>query len=115
MTDQNRQILIGGIVNGHVAAKYVYVRLFRNNSDRMHKRDWVSFGYWAGIGTALWIIAWIIAEAIPVFQNLLSLVVCCRHLIPMCPNPADCLAPGFPLRQLVYMYASLVPGDDATR
>ncbi|RMJ25845.1 amino acid transporter [Aspergillus sp. HF37] len=67
-------ILIGGIVNGHVASKYVYVRLFRNNSDRMHKRDWVSFGYWAGIGTALWIIAWIIAEAIPVFQNLLSLV-----------------------------------------
>lgn len=66
-------ILIGGIVNGHVAAKYVFVRIFRG-SDRIHKRDWITFGYWAAIGLVLWVIAWIIAEAIPVFNNLLSLV-----------------------------------------
>ncbi|KAI9926225.1 hypothetical protein MW887_004688 [Aspergillus wentii] len=66
-------ILIAGVVNGHVAAKYVYVRIFRN-SDRMHKRDFVAVGSWVGIGALLWIIAWVIAEAIPVFQNLLSLI-----------------------------------------
>ncbi|EAW09004.1 amino acid transporter [Aspergillus clavatus NRRL 1] len=66
-------IIIGGVVNGHVAAKYIYVRLWRH-SDRMHKRDLVSAGSWVLIGLVTWIIAWIIAEAIPVFNNLLSLV-----------------------------------------
>ncbi|THC99783.1 hypothetical protein EYZ11_000713 [Aspergillus tanneri] len=66
-------IIIAGVVNGHVAMKYVYVRIFRN-SDRMHKRDFVAVGSWIVIGAVLWIIAWVIASAIPVFQNLLSLV-----------------------------------------
>ncbi|ODM15615.1 hypothetical protein SI65_08849 [Aspergillus cristatus] len=66
-------IVIAGVVNGHVACKYVYVRIFRN-SDRMHKRDWVATGSWIAIGAAVWLLAWIIAEAIPVFNNLLSLI-----------------------------------------
>lgn len=41
----------------------------------MHKRDLVAVGTWIGIGLLLWIIAWIIASAIPVFSNLLSLIV----------------------------------------
>ncbi|KAF7122284.1 hypothetical protein CNMCM5793_000241 [Aspergillus hiratsukae] len=66
-------IVIGGVVNGHVACKYIYVRMWRH-SDRMHKRDLVATGSWVLIGLATWIVAWIIAEAIPVFNNLLSLV-----------------------------------------
>ena len=62
-----------GVVNGHVAAKYIYVRLFRG-TDRMSKRSWSSFGLWAIIVLILWVIAWIIAEAIPVFNDLLSLI-----------------------------------------
>lgn len=42
----------------------------------MQKRDWVAVGSWIGIAFGLWVIAWIIAEAIPVFNNLLSLIVC---------------------------------------
>ncbi|RMJ24086.1 hypothetical protein PHISP_05044 [Aspergillus sp. HF37] len=68
------QIVIAGVINGHVAFKLVYVRIFAG-TDRMHKRDWVSVGSWIAIGLVLWIIAWIIAEAIPVFDNLLSLIV----------------------------------------
>ncbi|KAE8361690.1 transmembrane amino acid transporter protein-domain-containing protein [Aspergillus caelatus] len=66
-------IIIGGVVNGHVACKYVYVRLFRG-SDRMHKKDLVATGSWVLLMLLLWIVAWVIAEAIPVFNNLLSLV-----------------------------------------
>lgn len=66
-------IVIAGVINGHVAAKYIYVRLFRG-TDRMHTRSFVSVGSWVGITLVLWIIAWIIAEAIPVFNNLLSLI-----------------------------------------
>lgn len=66
--------MIAGVINGHVASKYIYVRLFRG-TDRMHKRNLLSVGTWVGITLVLWIIAWVIAEAIPVFNDLLSLIV----------------------------------------
>ena len=40
----------------------------------MSKRTWSSFGVWALIVLILWTVAWIIAEAIPVFNDLLSLI-----------------------------------------
>ncbi|KAJ5682504.1 Amino acid transporter transmembrane [Penicillium macrosclerotiorum] len=66
-------IVIAGVINGHVAFKYVYVRIFRG-TDRMHKRDFIAISSWVGIALAMWILAWIIASAIPVFSNLLSLI-----------------------------------------
>lgn len=42
----------------------------------MHKRDLVAIGSWVGLTVCLWIVAWIIAEAIPVFSSLLTLIVC---------------------------------------
>ncbi|CAG7967778.1 unnamed protein product [Penicillium salamii] len=66
-------IVIAGVINGHVAAKSLYIRIFAG-TDRMHKRDWIATGSWVGIALALWVIAWVIAESIPVFNNLLSLI-----------------------------------------
>ncbi|KAL2219013.1 amino acid transporter [Thermoascus aurantiacus ATCC 26904] len=66
-------IVIAGVINGHVAMKYIYVRMFRG-TDRMHKRSLLSIGAWVAIGLVLWVLAWIIAEAIPVFNDLLSLI-----------------------------------------
>ena len=66
-------ILIAGVINGHVAAKFIYVRLFRG-TDRMSKKSWGSFGIWALIVVVLWTLAWIIAESIPNFNNLLGLI-----------------------------------------
>ncbi|KAI9044788.1 neutral amino acid permease [Aspergillus affinis] len=66
-------IIIAGVINGHIAFKYVYIRIFRG-TDRMHKRDWLAISSWVAIALVLWILAWIIAEAIPVFSNLLSLI-----------------------------------------
>ncbi|KAJ5100562.1 hypothetical protein N7456_006614 [Penicillium angulare] len=66
-------IVGAGVVNGHIGLKYIYVRLFRG-TDRMHRRDLTSYGSWVLIGLTCWIIAWIIADAIPVFSDLLSLI-----------------------------------------
>lgn len=66
--------MLAGVINGHVAAKYIYVRVFRG-TDKMHKRNFLSVGSWVAITLVLWVIAWIIAEAIPVFNNLLGLIV----------------------------------------
>ncbi|KAL4907874.1 hypothetical protein BDW74DRAFT_113184 [Aspergillus multicolor] len=66
-------IIIGGVVNGHVASKYIYVRVFKG-TDRIHKNDIVAVGSWVAITFGTWVVAWIIASAIPVFNNLLSLI-----------------------------------------
>ena len=67
-------IVIAGVINGHVACKYLYVRIFRG-TDHMSKRSWLAVGSWWAIAAGLWTLAWIIASAIPVFNNLLSLIV----------------------------------------
>ena len=66
-------IVIAGVINGHVAAKYIYVRLFRG-TDRMSRKSWSSIGLWTIIVVVLWTMAWIVAEAIPVFNHLLGLI-----------------------------------------
>ncbi|KAK4943192.1 hypothetical protein LTR10_017216 [Elasticomyces elasticus] len=67
-------IVIAGVVNGHVGVKYLYVRLLRNRTDDlMHQKSWKSYGIWVGICTASWLAAWLIAEAVPVFNDLLGL------------------------------------------
>lgn len=56
-----------------MAAKYIYVRMFRGTR-HMSTRTWLSLGTWIGIITVLWVVAWIIAESIPVFNDLLGLI-----------------------------------------
>ena len=61
-------------MNGHVAVKCLYVRLFRNNDgDIMYQRTFKAYGLWVIICTLLWFIAWIIAEGILVIHDLLGL------------------------------------------
>lgn len=77
------QIIIAGVINGHIATKYIYIRIFWG-SEHLHRRSFLSFGAWLGIAAGLWIVAWIIAEAIPVFNNLLGLIVWLRFTDPLC-------------------------------
>jgi len=67
-------ILIAGVIYANVAAKQIYVRIFRNNTRRIHERSFVSIGTWVAIIACLWIIGWIIAESIPVFNDLNALI-----------------------------------------
>ncbi|KAL2395899.1 N amino acid transport system protein [Exophiala dermatitidis] len=67
-------IVIAGVVNGHVGVKYLYVRMLRNHSeDLMHQKTWKSYSIWVAMCTASWLGAWVIAEAVPVFSDLLGL------------------------------------------
>ncbi|KAJ9602275.1 hypothetical protein H2200_013130 [Cladophialophora chaetospira] len=66
-------IIIAGVIYGHVASKYIYVRLFRGTK-HMSKKTLLSIGSWLAITLILWTIAWIIAESIPNFNDLLSLI-----------------------------------------
>lgn len=66
-------IVIAGVIIGHVGAKTIYVRLFRG-TNKMNQRSLVSYGTWVVIVLIMWTIAWIIANAIPVFNDLLNLL-----------------------------------------
>jgi amino acid permease len=66
-------IVIAGVIYGHVAAKYIFVRVFAGTK-HVAKRTTVGLLGWLGITASIWVIAWVIAQSIPVFSNLLGLV-----------------------------------------
>lgn len=47
----------------------------------MHQKTFLATGTWVAIGLTTWTIAWIIAESIPVFNELLSLIVCSSNCV----------------------------------
>ncbi|KAG0160102.1 hypothetical protein PDIDSM_7629 [Penicillium digitatum] len=68
-------VIVAGVVFGHVACKYIYVRIFRGErSHHMHQKTLLATGTWVAIGLTTWTVAWVIAESIPVFNELLSLI-----------------------------------------
>ncbi|KAI5784751.1 amino acid transporter [Geopyxis carbonaria] len=71
-------IVIAGVVNGHVAAKCIWLQVCNGQlGQRRHllgARSWRATGLWLLILLVLWVTAWIIASAIPVFNHLLGLI-----------------------------------------
>lgn len=70
-------IMIAGVINGHVCAKLVFIRIFRRNgvkSRHMTTHSWVGWLTWIGICFAIWTMAFIIAEVIPFFNDLLGVI-----------------------------------------
>lgn len=67
--------MIGGVVNAHVAVKFIYVRVFRGTNS-IHSGSFTARAIWVVICAVLWVLSWIIAEGIPVFNDVLGLAVC---------------------------------------
>ncbi|KAI5925486.1 aromatic and neutral aliphatic amino acid permease [Camillea tinctor] len=66
-------IVIAGVIYGHVAAKYIFVRAF-GGTKHIVKRTLIGTLGWIVITGVVWVIALVIAESIPVFSSLLGLV-----------------------------------------
>lgn len=66
-------IVVAGVINAHVCVKNIYVRLWRG-TNVMQERSVKSYGSWVGLCVASWIIAWLIASVIPIFNQLLGLL-----------------------------------------
>lgn len=65
-------IYISGSINTTVVGRYIHGRMFKNSIIRFinTRKGWMT---WLGLITAITIVAWVIAEAIPFFNDLLSL------------------------------------------
>jgi hypothetical protein len=62
------------LVYGHTSIKYIFVECLRlmkieHEHDRDTRRTWT---LWIGIGTIFWILAFVLANAIPLFHSILS-------------------------------------------
>ncbi|KAF1349148.1 transmembrane amino acid transporter protein-domain-containing protein [Delphinella strobiligena] len=66
-------IVIAGVIFAHVTAKYIYLRMFARTK-YLHSRGLVATGSWIGLAVLVWVIAWIIAESIPDFSDLLGFI-----------------------------------------
>ncbi|PSK34434.1 hypothetical protein B9Z65_8760 [Elsinoe australis] len=66
-------IVVAGVVNAHVCVKNIYVRMWRGTTVMM-ERTVKSVGSWIGLCVFVWILAFVIAEAIPVFHELLGIL-----------------------------------------
>jgi len=71
-------IIIAGVINGHVCAKLIFMRLFTGKngekSRHMTTHSWTGWLTWIGICAAIWVAAFIIAEVIPFFNDLLGVI-----------------------------------------
>lgn len=66
-------IVVAGVIYAHVATKNIYVRMWRK-TNVMNEKSFRSLGSWYGLTIILWVVAWVIANAIPVFSQLLGLL-----------------------------------------
>ncbi|KAI0692111.1 transmembrane amino acid transporter protein-domain-containing protein [Cytidiella melzeri] len=66
-------IIFLGSLYSSVSARFVFFRLFRDSKHR-HSNTVVGWTTWIGIVAATWIAAFVIAEIIPFFSDMLSLM-----------------------------------------
>ncbi|GAA6039393.1 hypothetical protein JCM8097_002834 [Rhodosporidiobolus ruineniae] len=68
-------ILASGVVAVNVGAKYAYVTLLRD-SPLLTSRGWKAQGTWIGIIAVMYAVGFVIAELVPFFSQLLTIVSC---------------------------------------
>lgn len=66
-------LIVGAVIYTHLPAKYIFVRLFRG-SRHLVSNSAIHWGGWLGTVLFCTIIAFVIAEGIPVFGGLIGLV-----------------------------------------
>jgi hypothetical protein len=67
-------ILFLGVLYASVSARFVFFRIFEKNNQHVGNHTVVGWLVWALILASTWILAFIIAEVIPFFSDLLSLM-----------------------------------------
>ena len=80
-------IISAGLFN-HAVAKYTFVRFLRN-SPHFQQNTWQHWSSWIGMNVGLGFLAFIVAEAIPVFNYILALAA------SVCLAPECLIIPAF--------------------
>ncbi|KAF5391199.1 hypothetical protein D9757_003160 [Collybiopsis confluens] len=62
-----------GSLYSSVSARFIFFRIFRESRHR-HSNTWLGWTVWVGIVALTWVLGFIIAEIIPFFSDMLSLM-----------------------------------------
>ncbi|PSR85886.1 transmembrane amino acid transporter protein-domain-containing protein [Coniella lustricola] len=66
-------IVIAGVIYGHVAGTFMFERVF-GGTEHVVRRTRLGTIAWLSMMLGIWLLAFVIAESIPIFNSLLSLV-----------------------------------------
>lgn len=67
-------ILFLGSLYGNVSSQFLFLKIFDKHSPHRNNHTIIGWGTWVGLNLLLWVISFIIAEVIPFFSDLLSLM-----------------------------------------
>lgn len=67
-------IIFLGSLYSNVSSQFLFQRIFAKDSAHRNEHTVVGWATWTGLNAGLWIIAFVIAEVIPFFSDLLSLM-----------------------------------------
>ncbi|CAH0046100.1 unnamed protein product [Clonostachys solani] len=82
-------LIVTTMIVTHVPAKYLFLRLLRG-TPHLNSNSLVHWGTWLGCTGGVTLIAYIIASAIPIFGNLVSLIGALLGTL-MCFQPYGCM------------------------
>ena len=67
-------VLGTGLVIGITAIKYMYITIMRNTKpDQINVHNTFTWVLWIAIGTAFWLVSFVISNAIPIFSSILNI------------------------------------------
>ncbi|RMY08652.1 hypothetical protein D0868_04673, partial [Hortaea werneckii] len=67
-------IVVAGVIPALVASKQMYRHVWRKRPGVMGEKSWRGRGSWYGVLLGVYVLAWVIGEAIPVFRQLLGVI-----------------------------------------
>lgn len=67
-------IVVAGVIPALVASKQMYRHVWRRNPGVMAEKSWRGRGSWYGVLGGVYVLAWLMGEAIPVFRQLLGVI-----------------------------------------
>ncbi|GAA6040913.1 hypothetical protein JCM8097_003184 [Rhodosporidiobolus ruineniae] len=66
-------LIVGSVLNAHMVSKYVFLRIF-GKTEHVNSNSLKSWSVWLAVVFSHCLFGWIVAEAIPVFGDLISLI-----------------------------------------
>lgn len=67
-------VLFLGSLYSNVSSQFLFLHIFDKKSKHRNEHTIIGWGVWTGLNLFLWIVAFVIAEVIPFFSDLLSLM-----------------------------------------
>lgn len=67
-------IIFLGSLYSNVSAQFLFLKIFREDSPNRNSHTVVGWATWIGLNSGLWIVAFVVAQVIPFFSDLLGLM-----------------------------------------